>query len=55
MPDPGFRGTLTLPSHPGAAAFARAYARELVALAGLAPVDAEAFVEAVAIACADVL
>ena len=36
-------------------AFARAYARELVALAGLAPVDAEAFVEAVAITCADVL
>jgi hypothetical protein len=53
MPD--FRSELTLPSHPGATAVARAYTREICTLAGLSAADAEAFTEAVSSACADIL
>lgn len=55
MPAPEFRSALVLPAHAGAVAFARAYARELVALTGLPKTDADAFVDAVATACADIV
>jgi hypothetical protein len=46
---------LTLPSHPDALAFARAYTRELATLAGLPPTELEAFVDAVTSACVDIV
>src|SRR5206468_2279399 len=49
-----FRSELTLPSHPDAIVLARAYARALATLAGLAPTELDALVDAVTTACADV-
>jgi len=55
MPEADFRAELTLPSHPDAIAFARSYTRELVTLARLTAADGDAFVGAVATACADIV
>jgi anti-sigma regulatory factor (Ser/Thr protein kinase) len=49
------RSELTLPSHPDAIAFARAYARELATLVGLPATELDAFVDAVTSACADIV
>lgn len=53
MPD--FRSELTLPSHAGAVAVARAYTREIAALASLSVTDIDQFAEAVSTACADIV
>lgn len=50
-----FRSELTLPSHPDAIVLARAYARALATLAGLAPTELDALVDAVTTACADIV
>src|SRR5437879_7929071 len=50
-----FRSELTLPSHPDAIVLARAYARAVAALAGLAPTELDALVAAVTTACADIV
>ena len=55
MKSADFRSELTLPSHPDAMAFARAYTRELATLAGLPPAELEAFVDAVTSACVDIV
>jgi anti-sigma regulatory factor (Ser/Thr protein kinase) len=53
MPD--FRSELTLPSHASAIAVARAYTREIAALAGFSVADTDAFAEAVSTACEDIV
>jgi hypothetical protein len=53
MPD--FRSALTLPAHPAAATVARAYAREMAALAELADADADRLADATATACRDLV
>lgn len=50
-----FRSTLTLPSHPGAVAIARAFAREMAVVAGFSATDTDALAEAVSTACADIV
>src|SRR6266705_3262223 len=50
-----FRSELTLPSHPDAIVLAGAYARALATLAGLAPTELDALVDAVTTACADIV
>src|SRR2546430_12556656 len=50
-----FRSELTLPSHPDAIVLARAYARALATLAGLAPTELDALGDAVTTACADIV
>ena len=55
MKSAGCRSELTLPSHPDAMAFARAYTRELAMLAELPATELEAFVDAVTSACVDIV
>src|SRR2546428_8396229 len=49
------RSELTLPSHPDAIVLARAYARALATLAGLAPTELDALGDAGTTACADIV
>src|SRR5215217_617562 len=55
MPQPDFSSELRLPGHPAAVSLAREYTRVIVAFAELEAADGNAFVEAVATACTDII